>query len=295
MALTRLDRDRYVLGDASAHVGFLNCERISERSHIHDWTVEPHYHEGLAQLFVFDTGTVDGVIDTRRQRLNGPALVWLPALCTHAFNYPKDMQGWVLTVPTSDIARLAERAAWIAPWIETPRILQGDPHQGVLSEALDLAKSIETEHEKHDEIRNSVLEARFLLLLGNLHRGLIQQAGSREPVGDRQTALVRQLQTCLDRHMPETRSVTDYAKMLSVTPTHLSRVTKAVTGKTVAEIIQDRVLLEAKRKLAFTDLPVSEIAYTLCFSSPSYFTRFFAARMAETPKAFRQRSRAASV
>ncbi len=83
--------------------------------------------------------------------------------------------------------------------------------------------------------------------------------------------------------------------MLSVTPTHLSRVTKAVTGKTVAEIIQDRVLLEAKRKLAFTDLPVSEIAYALSFSSPSYFTRFFAARMAETPKAFRQRSRAASV
>jgi len=294
MPLTRLDRERYVLGDASAHVGFLNCERLSERSHIHDWTVEPHYHEGLAQLFVFDTGRVDGLIDTRRQALSGPALVWLPALCTHAFNYPRDMKGRVLTVPTTDIARLTERAAWMAPWIETPQILEGEPHQGLLSEALDLAERIEREHENRDDIRNFLLEARFLLLLGVLHRGLTRQAGHREPVGERKTALVRQLQTCLDRHMPEIRSVADYANMLSVTPTHLTRAVKAVTGKTVAEIIQDRILLEAKRNLAFTDLPVSQIAYALKFSSPSYFTRFFAARMAETPKAFRQRSRKAS-
>ncbi len=295
MPLTRLDRERYVLGDASAHVGFLNCERIAERSHIHDWTVEPHYHEGLAQLFVFDCGVVDGLIDTRRQMLSGPALVWLPALCTHAFSYPKDMQGWVLTVPTSDVARLAERTAWMMPWIGNPQIVSHEAHQALLLEAVDLAKCIERDHEKQDEIRNSVLEARFLLLLGILHRGLTQEAGTKEPVGDRQTALVRQLQTCLDRHLPETRSVADFAQLLSVTPTHLSRVTKAVTGKTAAEIIQDRVLLEAKRKLAFTDLPVAEIAYALRFSSPSYFTRFFAARMAETPKAFRQRSRKASV
>ncbi|WP_346907733.1 AraC family transcriptional regulator [uncultured Roseibium sp.] len=295
MSLTTLDRERYVLGDASAHVGFLNCERIAERSHIHDWTVEPHYHEGLAQLFVFDAGTVDGLIDTRRQTLTGPALVWLPALCTHAFNYPKDMQGWVLTVPTADVARLTERGPWLSPWIGSPQILAGDKHRALLEEALELSKRIETEHENRDEVRNAVLEAQFFLLLVHLHRGLTQQAGGKEPVSDRRTALIRQLQTCLDRHMPETRSVTEYAKMLSVTPTHLSRVTKAVTGKTAAEIIQDRVLLEAKRRLAFTDLPVSEIAYALRFSSPSYFTRFFAARMAETPKAFRQRSRGASV
>ena len=295
MPLTRPDRERYVLGDVSAHIGFLNCERISERSHIHDWTVEPHYHEGLAQLFIFDTGTVDGLIDCEQRQLEGPALVWLPALCTHAFTYPKDMQGWVLTVPTTDIARLAERAAWMAPWIDGPQILLGKPHQALLSEALDLARRIESEHEKRDDIRNSVLEAQFFLLLGHLHRGLTQQAGNREPVSDRRTALVKQLQTCLDRHMPEIRSVTDYAHMLSVTPTHLSRVAKEVTGKTVAEIIQDRILLEAKRKLAFTDLPVSEIAYALKFSSPSYFTRFFSTRMAETPKSFRQRSRKASV
>lgn len=291
MSLTKLDRERYVIGDASAHVGFLNCERIAERSHIHDWNVEPHYHEGLAQLFVFDAGRVDGLIDYGQQVLDGPALVWLPALCSHAFKYPQDMQGWVLTVPTTDIARLTERGPWMRPWIETAQILQGPAHHALLEEAIAMAKRIEREHATPGEVRNSVLEALFFMLLAQLHRGLMQRDGTRELVGDRRNTLVSQLQDCLDRHMLETRSVADYASMLSVTPTHLSRVVKAVTGKTAGEIIHDRILLEAKRKLVFTDMPVSEVAYALGFSTPSYFTRFFAARTGETPKVFRHRSR----
>ena len=86
-------------------------------------------------------------------------------------------------------------------------------------------------------------------------------------------------------------SVNEYARKLSVTTTHLSRTIKIVTGKTAGEMISDRLLLAAKRKLVFSDLPISEIAYMLEFSSPSYFTRFFVAQAGETPKQFRGRMR----
>jgi AraC family transcriptional activator of pobA len=86
--------------------------------------------------------------------------------------------------------------------------------------------------------------------------------------------------------------VKDYAAMLSVTPTHLSRRVKAVSGRTAGDVIFDRIMLEAKRQLVFTDKPVAEIAYGLDFSSPSYFTRFFTRQAGETPKAFRRRKRA---
>lgn len=294
MSLSKLDRELYVAGDASDHVGFLNCERIAERSHIHGWKVDAHYHEGLSQLFIFDKGDVDGIIDYQRQIIRGPAMAWLPALCSHAFDYQKEMRGWVITVPTSDVFRMVHGLAWLERWVDQAQLLQGEKHKTQLSQAITLVQQIELEHHSAGEERNTVLESLFRLLLINLHRGLEADAGSKTPVTDRRHALLKQFQNKLDQQLHTTRSVADYAEMLSVTPTHLSRSIKMVSGKTAGEIIHDRLLLEAKRQLVFTDNPVSEIAYALKFSSPSYFTRFFTAQTGDTPKAFRSQMRSAA-
>ena len=291
MPVAKLDRELYVAGDASDHVGFLNCEQIAERSHIHGWKVDAHYHEGLSQLLIFDRGEVDSEINSQHQIISGPAMAWLPALCSHAFDYQKGMRGWVLTVPTSDISQMAQGSVWLEHWIDQAQVLQGEKHYSLLSQAINLAKQIEYEHQSVSEERNAVLESLFLLLLVNLHRGLEVDAGSKTQVTDRRQTLLKQFQNKLDQHLQSTRSVADYAEMLSVTPTHLSRSIKVVSGKTAGEIIHDRLLLEAKRQLVFTDIPVSEIAYALKFSSPSYFTRFFTAQTDDTPKAFRSRAR----
>jgi len=276
---------------ASDHVGFLNCERIADRSHIHGWKVDAHYHEGLSQLFVFDKGEVDSRIDFQHQIICGPAMAWIPALCSHAFDYQEGMQGWVITVPTCDVSRMAHGLVWLEHWIDQTQVLLGKKHQGLLSQAINLVKQIELEHQEGGEVRNAILESLFLLLLVNLHRGLEADAGSKIQVTDRRQALLKQFQIKLDQHLQTTRSVADYAEMLSVTATHLSRSIKIVSGKTAIEIIHDRLLLEAKRQLVFTDIPISEIAYGLKFSSPSYFTRFFIAQTGDTPKAFRNQMR----
>tara|TARA_R110002012_G_scaffold120163_1_gene269315 strand:+ start:670 stop:1545 length:876 start_codon:yes stop_codon:yes gene_type:complete len=287
----RLDRDRYVLGDPSAHVGILNCERISERSHIHGWKVDTHFHEGLSQLFLFSRGRVTGRIDYQLHQLQAPALIWLPALCNHGFDYEPDMHGWVITIPTAEVARITEERIWLREQIQQPRVLQGAENAACLTEAEHLTLRIEEEHRRHGEERSLALEALFLLLLLNLHRGLADKAAPAPVVTNRQQLLVRRFETLLDEQMRAPRSVTGLADTLSVTATHLSRTVKAVTGRTAGEIIQDRVLLEAKRQLVFTDHPIAEIAYALHFSSPSYFTRFFAARTKETPGSFRRRAR----
>ncbi|MGH9160292.1 MAG: helix-turn-helix domain-containing protein, partial [Vicinamibacteraceae bacterium] len=63
---------------------------------------------------------------------------------------------------------------------------------------------------------------------------------------------------------------------------------KARTGRTAREIVAERVVLEAKRLLAFTDLSVSEIADHLLFSEPSHFARFFKRHARQTPLDFRR-------
>ncbi|WP_334184574.1 helix-turn-helix domain-containing protein [Novosphingobium sp.] len=290
MTLGTLDRNRYVAGDVSAHVGFLNCERVSDRSHIHEWQVDAHYHEGLAQLFVFGEGRIEGRVDHEPCSIDGPAVVWIPALCNHAFEYPRGITGWVLTVPTANIARLSDGKLWLDRWISRPQIVLGPTHGDAVENALRWAQRIENEKEEQGEERYAALEALFFLLLISLHRGLADAEETLTRITDRRQELASRFQQMLDRNFDETRSVGDYASMLSITPTHLSRSIKAVTGRTAGELIHDRVMLEAKRQLVFSDRPIADIAYDLRFSSPSYFSRFFATRTGETPTAFRERS-----
>lgn len=65
-----------------------------------------------------------------------------------------------------------------------------------------------------------------------------------------------------------------YAADLGVTPTHLTRSTKAATGKTAAHLMAERVLHEARRLLVETKEPAQNIARHLGFGSAAYFTRF---------------------
>lgn len=285
-----LDRDRFVLGDASQHVGFLNCERISERSHIHGWRVEPHYHEGLAQIFFFWNKQVIGQIDFEEVAIQPPAMVWMPPLINHGFDYPEDICGWVVTVPSVNLTQLTATMPWTNSWILNPAIVCGNDLYGDLSSVRSLFQSIEAEHAQWGEERNAVLEALFRIVLVALHR-IMRAPHEKNPVRNSHRSLVAQFQSLVDRDYVHKRSVSTYAAELSVTSTYLTRCLRSVTSRTAGEIIHDRLLLEARRLLVFTDLPIAEIAYHLNFSTPSYFTRFFTHLTNEKPTAFRIRMR----
>ncbi|GAB3800656.1 response regulator transcription factor [Spirosoma humi] len=79
----------------------------------------------------------------------------------------------------------------------------------------------------------------------------------------------------------------DYATALSVHINHLNRSVKEVTGKTTTAHITARIVREAKALLQHTDWPVADIAYSLGFEYPSYFTLFVKKHTGLAPKQFR--------
>ena len=94
----------------------------------------------------------------------------------------------------------------------------------------------------------------------------------------------------VSQHFLSVRKVSDYAEMLHVSPDHLNRAIKACSDKTAHDMIDEMVLMEAKNYLLHTSMSVSEIAYTLDFSDPSHFSRFFKKLNAQTPLEFRKKS-----
>jgi AraC family transcriptional activator of pobA len=86
------------------------------------------------------------------------------------------------------------------------------------------------------------------------------------------------------------KHVNYYAKQIIITEKRLNQATTKVLGKTPKEIIDDRIMLEAKRILAHTTGSVKEIAYHLGFEEPTNFIKYFKKHSSLTPTEFREKN-----
>ncbi|MCK0190445.1 helix-turn-helix domain-containing protein [Arenibacter sp. F20364] len=99
---------------------------------------------------------------------------------------------------------------------------------------------------------------------------------------------LEELQYLLEKNIRTKKQVSEYAKMLSITPYQLNAITKATLEKTGSELINEHIILEAKRMLIGTGNQVNQVADMLGYDDTSYFIRFFKKQTGLTPEAFRQ-------
>lgn len=85
-----------------------------------------------------------------------------------------------------------------------------------------------------------------------------------------------------------TKQVSQYADMLNISPYQLASITKQTLSKTCSEIINEQIVLEAKRYLLATSNQINQIAYHLGYEDVSYFIRFFKKHTGHSPETFRQ-------
>lgn len=98
-----------------------------------------------------------------------------------------------------------------------------------------------------------------------------------------------ELTELLETRISELKTVSQYADLLNLSPYQLNTIAKSLVGKTVSELINDQILLEAKRYLLATSGQVKDIAYHLGYEDVSYFIRFFKKHTNMSPEVFRQK------
>lgn len=89
-------------------------------------------------------------------------------------------------------------------------------------------------------------------------------------------------------HFRSRHLVTDYASLLNVTPNHLNKMVKSVTGKSPARWIDEAIVMEAKVLLSRSDIPIGAIASQVGIDDQSYFTRLFKRYERKTPTQYRR-------
>lgn len=108
-------------------------------------------------------------------------------------------------------------------------------------------------------------------------------------LNDNQIDIIRQFNVLVDINFREKRKVKDYADMLHKSPKTLSNLFATYNRKSPLQIIQERIVLEAKRLMLFSDKQAQEIAYDLGFDDPAYFSRYFKKIAGISPSDFREK------
>ncbi|MCT4613777.1 MAG: AraC family transcriptional regulator [Marinifilaceae bacterium] len=92
----------------------------------------------------------------------------------------------------------------------------------------------------------------------------------------------------LEEHLSYKTKVIDLCQLMNITPKQLNASLKLYNNKTAKEFVDDRVMLEIKRLLVYSNLSVKEIAYEMGFEDPTNFTKYFKAKVKQLPTEYRK-------
>jgi AraC family transcriptional regulator, transcriptional activator of pobA len=151
---------------------------------------------------------------------------------------------------------------------------------------LELLHRMEKEYKENENWNADLLAVNLLALFTEL--SLVYKSEiTKENAAAR---ITQQYKDQLSLHIHERKSVTEYAALLSVSPNHLNKSVKAITGKSAQELLGEMILLDAKVLLRQTTLSISEIAWKIGKEDPSDFIRFFKSKTGSTPTEYRKKN-----
>lgn len=284
--------------DEERELGFLHVETIRARASLHDWTIRPHRHRDLHQVMAVAAG--GGIMDLegRRLTLAAPMLISTPPVVVHGFAFEPGTEGWVVTLSAEGLA--AALAAFGDPGLAgaashaTRVALSGEE----AAETLAAFAAIEREYRFPRPGGRAAILARVSLALVAVARAVGEGAhGSDAAVGaagalradpaNADAALFDRYRRLVEERFRQQPRIGALAAELALGEGRLNAVCRRVAGRSAQEVLHARVLLEAKRSLVYTSMTVAEVAYSLGFTDPAYFSRFFARRAGVSPAAYR--------
>jgi AraC-like DNA-binding protein len=246
----------------------------------------PHRHD-FHEILYITRGTGAHVIDLIPYPVEPPVLFFVSPGQVHFWEQGATIAGRVLIFTMEFLVHdptdqsLFSALSFLTELEQAPRLLLDHDQASIIERLLtDLAD----EYNERELRWSSAVHALLHVLLIKLQRMVSLPAD----YGSRASAIVRRFKKLVSRSCTEQRSVHAYARMIGISRTHLAETIKLVTGSTPSEIIQEQLILEAKRLLAHSEIAIGQIGHRLGFEDPAYFGRYFRRKTGSSPGKFRR-------
>jgi AraC family transcriptional activator of pobA len=253
-----------------------------------DYLSDDVHRHSYYELLFFVTGSGSHMIDLVQYEIENHSIHFVGPGQVHALNRDADTKGYVIAFSKEFLflntvdSTLPEQFSTFNKTAH-PVIQLDDETAAAIEQIVLLAAR---EYTDTNRLKEKMLGSYLSALLWKCLSLYTETSNA----GTHSQELMIRFNELLEKMFIESHKVSEYASLLNVSPTQLSENTKKITGKTTAELIHQRIILEAKRLLVHTVFTSKEIAYHLNFTDPSYFSRFFKTNAGVSPEEFRKQN-----
>lgn len=256
----------------------------------HSRIEKPHKHDFCA-VFLFTKGSGIHEIDFQSYEIKPGALFFLYPGQTHSWDLSDDIDGYLffhskefydlgyVTNSIKDYPFFDSNHTEKCFYLDKETVLQ---FETILKDILD-------EYKSSNWKRKQLILSYLTQLYIKIYR-FIEEVSSVEFNQLRHYQFIfNEFESLLEKYYVNEKLASDYARKLNISQKHLNRVVKSVTTKTTTDIILDRIILEAKRNLIYTDDSFGKIATKLGYEDYTYFSKIFKKRVGVSPSEFLKR------
>jgi AraC family transcriptional activator of pobA len=247
--------------------------------------IQPLHRHDFFFLLILKKGTGQHVIDFKSYPVSDNSIFFLRPGQVHQLTLQSGSSGYLVEFSQDFYSPLGNPAS---RKMSNMNFWQPAPvdHDKLLALSTSIFQEYSGERAWHLEVIKDYLNVVFIEL-GRQAENSSNLPDSKSYAQERLDDLLQLLET----HIAKRKQVSQYATMLHLTPYQLNAITKEALGKTCSELINEQIVLEAKRHLLATSGRINEIALELGYEDISYFIRFFKKHTGLSPQAFRENFR----
>lgn len=256
----------------------------------------PHTHD-FFQIIWFKSGKGTHLVDFQSYTIGEHTIFLIGPNQVHSFDKTQGYDGYVINFSEdfivqrdSDVDFFLKCSMFNNPF-QQPTCYIGTGNQKRLSEYIEQIKS-ELAHDDpfgHEELLRFYLKA----ILIQIQRQKIQLERTTSDITpfviDEKKNMMIRFVNLIEENYHNNLTVSEYADRLHISMRTLSDLTHNLVKKTPSHIIQDRIILEAKRLILYSSLHINQISARLGFKDNSYFVKYFKKHTKDTPSDFRNK------
>lgn len=271
---------------------FVHCHQMEVSGKSHNWHIKPHIHSHLFQIHIMEEGKMLFTGERMQVELTKPFILTIPENTLHGFKQEKGTKGTVISLSYILMEEILQHHPQGLKELDEIQLFQKTEDNEWFENVFLQGRLIDKELKK-DGLGKEVM---IRCLVGELLIKILRMRQNNKPnnlslENNLNYKHFKTFQNAIKHENSSRKQIKEYARELQMTPVHLNRICQSIVGKSALQVVQDYIIIEAKRHLLYSSYTIAEVSHLLNFKDPNYFSRYFKKSTGMTPKAFRKQKK----